>query len=101
MKGDRTTREATVALPDEELAKRYVELHPSRPWPGEARLRESGVHVWALVGHYLYAVDQCLSDVAHDYDLPEEAVAGALAYYRLHTAEIDARLAENTRPSVA
>lgn len=80
------------------LIDRYIELDPDRPSPGEARLREEGVHVWALVGHYLIAVDQDLGAVARDYDLPEEAVAAALAYYQKHKHEIDARLAQNKSP---
>jgi len=33
--------------------------------------------------------------VAADYHVPEEAVAAALAYYRQHKGDIDARLAAN------
>ncbi len=58
------------------------------------------MHVWAIVGHYLYAVDESAEAVAHDYDLPLDAVKAALGFYKCHRAAIDARLPENTVPSV-
>jgi uncharacterized protein (DUF433 family) len=86
---------------DDELIARHIELDSFRPWPGDARLRGSGVHVWALVGYYLNAVDEDATRVAHDYDVPLKEVEAALAYYRRHKCEIDARLAQNAPPSVA
>lgn len=65
--------------------------------PGEARLREYGVHVWALAG-YLQAVKGNIEEVAHDYDLPLVAVEAALAYYQQHKTAIDARIAANLAP---
>jgi uncharacterized protein (DUF433 family) len=88
-------------MSDDELIARYIELDPRRPWPGDAWLRDSGVHVWALVGHWRLARAQDVTAVACDYDLPVEAVQAALAYYRRHTAAIDARLAENAPVEVA
>ena len=40
-------------------------------------------------------VDGDLDQVATDYDITREAVDAALAYYRMHKAAIDARLAAN------
>ncbi|HVC35333.1 MAG TPA: DUF433 domain-containing protein [Chloroflexota bacterium] len=86
---------------EDSLIGRYVELDPRRPWSGEARLRDSGVPVWALVGHWLNATKGDAEAVAHDYDLPLDAVIAALAFYRRHKPLIDARLAENSATSVA
>ena len=80
---------------------RLIERHIDPNWdryPGgraDARLRESGVPVWALIGH-LRAVENDVDRVATDYELPREAVQAALAYYRRHKALIDARLLLNT-----
>lgn len=64
------------------------------PDPAEARLRASGVPVWALVG-YWQVVDHDVARVARDYHLPDEAVLAALAYYERHRLDIDRRLAVN------
>ncbi|MBI3976838.1 MAG: hypothetical protein HY331_01505 [Chloroflexi bacterium] len=72
----------------------YVELSPDRPWPGEARLVDYGVAVWALVT-YWRKVDEDVAHVARAYDLPVEAVEAALEYYRQHKEAIDARVAAN------
>ncbi len=82
-------------MKDEALISQYVEMEPRRPSPAEARLRDSGVPIWAVVGHYL-AVDRDLYAVAHDYDISFDEVAAAVAYYRRHRQVIDARLAENS-----
>jgi uncharacterized protein (DUF433 family) len=60
--------------------------------PARATLRESGVPVWALVGHWRTAGKDA-AGVARAYEVPHEAVEAALAYYRRHKAEIDGRLA--------
>jgi uncharacterized protein (DUF433 family) len=86
------------ARPNEErLIERYIDPSWDR-YPGgraDARLRDSGVPVWALVGH-LRAVNDDVARVVADYDLPREAVDAALAYYRRHRDLIDARLILNT-----
>ena len=80
--------------PDACLIEQYIESSPSRPGVEEARLREYGVPVWALIGHY-QAVGRDPRQVAADYELPLAAVEAALAYYRRHRAAIDARIAAN------
>ena len=77
---------------DEALITQYIELNPHRPGLDEARLKNYGVAVWALIG-YLPAVGNDVSQVAHDYDVPVEAVEAAIAYYRRHRPLIDARIA--------
>jgi uncharacterized protein (DUF433 family) len=76
------------------LIARYVEPNPHKPGEAEARLRDYGVSVWALV-EYWYGVDFDKATVAQDYDLPPEAVDAALAYYKAHKALVDARIALN------
>lgn len=76
------------------LIARWIEQNPHRPGVGEARVIGYCVPVWALVGYRLM-VDGDAERVADDYDLPQEAVTAALAYYRRHRAVIDARIAAN------
>ena len=83
-----------VTKRDKDLVARYVELDPNRPSLDEARLVGSGVNVWAIVG-YLRVTNGDVQQTAHDYDVPEEAVEAALAYYRRHRSRIDARIAAN------
>jgi uncharacterized protein (DUF433 family) len=83
-----------VGLQEQELIARHIEPNPHRLGPHEARLKEYGVSVWALVGYWKGAggdVDQ----VAEAYQVPREAVEAALAYYHQHQYLIDARLALN------
>ena len=80
--------------PDQALIERWIELHPQRLDPDEARLVRYGIPVWSLVG-YLEAVDQDVDRAAADYDVPREAVEAVVAYYRRHQGLIDARIAAN------
>lgn len=80
------------------LIARYIEGNPHKPGISEARLVGYNVPVWAIIGH-LPAVDGDPRGVARDYDLPEEAVAAALAYYQRHRWLIDARIEENRIPA--
>ncbi len=76
------------------LVARYIELNPNRPGAGEARLVGYGIPVWAIIGHY-QATGRDARYVADSYEVPLEAVQAALAYYRRHRSEIEARLAAN------
>ncbi len=84
-------------MDEQQLIERYIDLDTDRYPSGraDARLREYGVPVWALVG-YLRVVDNDVDRVAEDYELPREAVEAALAYYRRNQAYIDARLLLNS-----
>lgn len=82
------------ALAADPLFGRHIEPDPYKPGAANARLRDSGVHVWALVG-YLGMVEGDVERVAADYELPLDAVQAALAYYDRFRAAIDARLAAN------
>jgi uncharacterized protein (DUF433 family) len=82
---------------DDTLIDRWIEPNPHKLRTDEAWLRDSAVPVWAIVG-YLEAVKGDVAQVAADYDVPREAVEGALAYYRRHKTLIDARIAANALP---
>lgn len=84
-------------MDERELIDRYIDPDTDR-YPGgraDARLREYGVPVWALIGQ-LQALDGDLDQLAEDYELPREAVDAALAYYRCNKEYIDARLLLNS-----
>lgn len=84
-------------MTSEELIERFIEENPFRPGVADARLTDSGVPVWAIIG-YLPAVGDNPDRVAKSYDLPREAVDAALAYYDRHRRVIDARIAANEIP---
>ncbi len=62
--------------------------------PDEARLRQSGVPVWALI-EYLKAASGNKALVAHDYDISLDEVRAAIAYYEEHRQALDTRLLAN------
>ena len=80
------------SIPEAELGRlrEYIEPYPTFPVPSEARLTGFGVPVWAIIGYLQHAVNNDLSAVVRDYDLPLPAVYAAVAYY-----EIDARIRVN------
>ncbi len=82
-------------MDDAELIARYIEENPLRPGPADARLKDYGTAVWALVSYLDRAVHGDIEQAAMDYDVPVEAVQAALAYYHRHKAPIDARILLN------
>jgi hypothetical protein len=81
-------------MTDKELILRYIEVDPIHSGPGNVRLKDSGVHVWAVIGNYL--ANSCdATRTAAEYDLPLIEVEAAAAFYRRFKWAIDARLAEN------
>jgi uncharacterized protein (DUF433 family) len=90
--------EASAVVPangrDDEmdLISRWIMQNPRQP--SEMIVRDHGTSVWALVG-YARGVDNDIDDVAQAYALPAEAVRAALAYYRRHPLQIDAKLEAN------
>ena len=78
----------------QQLIARWIEPHPWKGGAAEARLKDSMISVWAIVGH-LGGDDGDVRQAADDYDIPVEAVEAAVAYYREHRAVIDDRLAAN------
>ncbi|MHB8578062.1 MAG: DUF433 domain-containing protein [Dehalococcoidia bacterium] len=75
----------------------FIALDPTHPGAGDARLVRSGISVWAIIGQ-LKAMKSDKADViqvARDYDISEDEVLAALAFYLRHAPLIDARLAAN------
>ncbi len=62
--------------------------------PPTARLKVHRVPVWVLLGYWQGSAHDA-GAVAEAYEVPVEAIAAALAYYRRHWALIDARIALN------
>ena len=62
--------------------------------PQAARLKESGLPVWAVVGHWK-ATGQDAASTANDFDVGGIEIEAALAYYARHSKDIDSRLAAN------
>lgn len=79
---------------DDELIRQYVEENPVRPGADDVRIVGYYVPVWALIGQYL-ATGKDREALAAAYELPQEAVDAALAYYRRFKPVIDARIAAN------
>ena len=77
------------------LIDAWIEPDPYRAGEANARIREYGVHVWALIGH-LWGMGGDVDQVAQDYDVPVDAVRAARAFYARHSTIIDARIAANT-----
>lgn len=77
--------------------RRFIEKDPRAPDnPGAARLRESGVHVWALVVPVKgYQGD--IRRVAEEYDLTVREVKAAMGYYNRHQRAVDAEIASITQ----
>ena len=50
----------------------------------EPVIKRTGTPVWAVVGYCLRACDGSVELVAHDYNLTQEEVQAALAYYHQH-----------------
>jgi uncharacterized protein (DUF433 family) len=76
------------------LIEQYIEANPDRPGVEEARLREYGVPVWALIG-YRKATQRDAAAIARAYRVPIEAIEAALAYHARQRAAIDTRIAAN------
>ncbi len=89
---------------DERAARiaRDIEQDPKRPWPGSERLKDFHTPVWALVGHYKHGTGRSIEQVAHDYQVPMEAVETAILFYRTDRrarVAIDGHLAANEPPA--
>ena len=80
---------------DDELIAQYIEEPSYSPAPTEARLKDYGTAVWALIGYLKHAVGGNAKQAAADYDVPVAAVEAALAYYSRHRRAIDARILVN------
>ncbi|MCC7371409.1 MAG: DUF433 domain-containing protein [Chloroflexi bacterium] len=80
-------------LDEQKLIEKHIDLDYDRyPYRrADAWLRESRVSIWVIIR----ALDTYQGDrdrVARDYDLSQEEVDAALAYYRRHRKYVDARI---------
>ena len=80
----------------QQLVERHIDQEVDRYAGGraDARLRDSGVSVWAIV-MFLRVYDNDRRKVAEHFDISPEEVEGALAYYQLNKPYIDARITLN------
>jgi uncharacterized protein (DUF433 family) len=83
-------------LGEQDLIERHVDLDTDRYPSGraDARLRDSGVSVWAIVA-FLGVYSKDVDKVAEHFGLSREEVEAALAYYRRNRPYIDGRIALN------
>ena len=81
---------------EQQLIERYVDPDVARYAGGraDARLRDSGVSVWAIIA-FLRVYDDDVARVADHFSISEVEVDAALAYYRRNKKYVDARLTLN------
>jgi uncharacterized protein (DUF433 family) len=72
----------------------HLEADPYKPGAGSARVRGTGVPVWAIVDHMRVTGDD-EERTAQEFEIPVDAVRAAVAYYEDHRQVIDARIAAN------
>jgi uncharacterized protein (DUF433 family) len=78
---------------DQDLIDRYIDC--DQYGRVDARLRDSSIHVWAIIGQ-LRTENGSVDSVARAYDIPTSAVESARAYYQKNKKYIDARLLLNS-----
>ncbi len=83
-------------------ADRLIEQYIDTDWlrADQARLKDVGVEVWALMAYLQYANDGNVEQTAKEYGLSLEAMQAAQAYYDRHRALISARILLNN-PALA
>jgi uncharacterized protein (DUF433 family) len=80
---------------EQQLIEKHVDLNHNRfGGRADARLKESGVSVWAIVT-YLGIYDGDVNEVARIYELSQEEMVAALAYYRRNKKYVDAPILLN------
>lgn len=83
-----------ISATEQQLIATHVEPHPSKRGDAFWRLKESQVPVWAIVGA-LFPDLSNKAQVAADYQISDEAIDAAWAYYQQLRAAIDAWLLLN------
>ena len=77
------------------LIERHIALDPFKGQArSEAILKDYGVHVWAIIGH-MRMMSEDVTTTAQSYEVSEEAVEAAVAWYQRYDREIDDRLRAN------
>ena len=83
-----------TTLTEEELLATHTAPDPNRGGRAYARVKPSGVPIWALIGA-LPGVGNEPREVARAYAISDEEMEAALAYYRRYSKYIDAVLLLN------
>ena len=86
--------EAPTIMDAADLITQYIELNPHRPGLDEAWIKDYGIPVWSLI-EYVHAAHGDIARTAAAYEIPQEAVEAAVAYYEQHRILIDARISAN------
>jgi uncharacterized protein (DUF433 family) len=82
-------------LDEQQLIEKHIDLNYDRyGGRADARLKHSGVSVWAIVA-YLNLYQGDVDKVAWHFELSAEEMEAALIYYRLNKKYIDARVLLN------
>lgn len=82
-------------LDEQQRIEKHVDLNYDRyGGRADARMKRSGVSIWAIVT-YLDVFDGDIEKVAWNYDLSQEEMAAALAYYRQNKKYVDVRILLN------
>lgn len=82
-------------LDEQRLIERHVDPdHDRFGGRADARLKESGVSIWAIVT-YLEVYGGDLEKVAWHFELSQDELDAALAYYRRNKKYVDARVLLN------
>ena len=76
------------------LIARWLEQSPHHPEPAESWVLPRCVPVWSVIRQLELEYGKP-EGVAEAFELPVEAVEAAVAYYRRHQSDIDARIREN------
>lgn len=76
---------------DDALIARYIAPRPHDDGRANAYLPEFGFRVATLIG-YLQSIENDVRETARSYQLPEDAMLAAIAFYRQNRAVIDARI---------
>ncbi len=76
---------------DDALIARYIAPRRYEDGRANAYLPDYGYRVAALIA-YLQSVNNDVQETARSYQLPEEAMLAAIAFYRQNRAVIDARI---------
>jgi uncharacterized protein (DUF433 family) len=81
---------------EQRLIEKHIDLNFDRYPHGraDAWLRDSRVSIWAIVT-YLNMYSGDVDEVARIYDLSQEEMDAALAYYRRYKQYVDARILLN------
>src|SRR5207249_1320208 len=85
-----SARAGRASAEDDELNDRFIDPVTVGWGRSRARLKDSGIPIWALIGHL--RVSNSAEQVADEYAIPLDAMKAARAYYRRNRKYIDAFL---------